>query len=189
MFFYFEKILKETEFQGYPIITASNNPNLIGYVNRSDLLKGIRNFDLLEKGKKKYHFSDDTFVYFDEPTLKNVQPASSTTELVPEEALYLSHVVDQTPLGVDPSVSMEFVLDMFKKLGIRLIVVKRLGKLLGILTKKDLLRILESPISISQHAPDLFIPVSAPDESDVPISTTTHRFKTLTFDEEMELLR
>jgi CBS domain-containing protein len=94
----------------------------------------------------------------------------------------------KTPLGVDPSVSMEFVLDLFKKMGIRIIVIKKLGKLFGILTKKDLLRILEAPaphlLATSVH--ELFIPS---ENENSPISATIHRYKQLTLDEEMELLR
>ena len=42
---------------------------------------------------------------------------------------------DQTP--------MEIVIDMFRKLGLRQILVTRNGRLLGIITKKDILRFMK----------------------------------------------
>jgi hypothetical protein len=140
----------------------------------------------------EYH--DDTPIHFDEPFLSEPTIETSTTPIdVQPSIIHLSHLVDSTPLGVDPSVSMEFVLDLFKKMGLRLIVIKKLGKLLGIITKKDLLRLLESPhpVSFTQTSlPNLFIPLEGnEDAEESPQSTTTHRYKTLTLDEEMELLR
>lgn len=41
-------------------------------------------------------------------------------------------VTDQTP--------METVIDMFRKLGLRQVIVTKNGRLLGIITKKDILR-------------------------------------------------
>jgi chloride channel 3/4/5 len=35
------KLLQETPFQGFPIISSLNNPNIVGYINRSDVVKGI----------------------------------------------------------------------------------------------------------------------------------------------------
>jgi CBS domain-containing protein len=154
-----------------------------------------------EKGKRQCNATDSTLVFFDDPIQSDIsvtQRGSATEIEIESSSLSLAYLVDQvyqtdkTPLGIDPAVSMEFVLDLFKKMGLRLIVIKKLGKLLGILTKKDLLRILEAPI-ISINASsveDLFNPIPiVGDEDDAPTSTTTHRYKQLTLDEEMELLR
>jgi len=44
---------------------------------------------------------------------------------------------------VDENVTAEFILDLFKKLGSRCILVERHDKLKGIITKKDILRHIE----------------------------------------------
>ena len=38
---------------------------------------------------------------------------------------------------------MDYVLDLFQKMGPRYILVKKMGKLLGLMTKKDLLDVIE----------------------------------------------
>jgi chloride channel 3/4/5 len=42
--FEIDQILRETQFQGYPIISSRQNANIIGYINRSDLVSGISTF-------------------------------------------------------------------------------------------------------------------------------------------------
>ncbi|KAJ3392558.1 glycerol ethanol, ferric requiring protein [Lobulomyces angularis] len=58
------------------------------------------------------------------------------------QSLNLTYYMDSTPLSVHPKVSVELVMDMFKKLGPRKIIVKQMGLLKGIITKKDLLVIM-----------------------------------------------
>ncbi|TPX62521.1 hypothetical protein PhCBS80983_g00259 [Powellomyces hirtus] len=53
--------------------------------------------------------------------------------------LQLVSFLDRAPLHVHPKVSIELVMDLFKKLGPRYIIVLHMGKLKGILTKKDIL--------------------------------------------------
>ena len=47
--------------------------------------------------------------------------------------------MDKTPISVNPQVTAAFVLDIFKKVGPRYIIVKKRGKLVGLITKKDVL--------------------------------------------------
>lgn len=49
-------------------------------------------------------------------------------------------VTEQTP--------METVIDMFRKLGLRQVLVSKHGCLLGIITKKDILRFMKTPDEI-----------------------------------------
>ncbi|KAJ3013322.1 glycerol ethanol, ferric requiring protein [Thoreauomyces humboldtii] len=53
--------------------------------------------------------------------------------------LQLSSFLDRSPLFVHPKMSVELVMDLFKKLGPRYIVVQYQGKLKGLITKKDIL--------------------------------------------------
>lgn len=57
------------------------------------------------------------------------------------DALDLGNWVDQTPLSVPPSMPLEVVMDLFKKMGPRVILVtNRQGSLEGLVTVKDLLK-------------------------------------------------
>lgn len=46
----------------------------------------------------------------------------------------------QAPITITDQTPMETVIDMFRKLGLRQTLVTRSGKLLGIITKKDVLK-------------------------------------------------
>uniref|UniRef100_A0A183HLG7 CBS domain-containing protein n=1 Tax=Onchocerca flexuosa TaxID=387005 RepID=A0A183HLG7_9BILA len=48
-------------------------------------------------------------------------------------------LIDLAPMTVTDQTPMETVIDMFRKLGLRQVLVTRNGRLLGIITKKDIL--------------------------------------------------
>ncbi len=50
-----------------------------------------------------------------------------------------SQVMDKTPISVHCRTPVEYIMDIFKKVGPRYVVVKEQGRLAGIITKKDLL--------------------------------------------------
>lgn len=52
----------------------------------------------------------------------------------------LRHIVDASPFTATDSTPMEIVVEMFRKLGLRQLLIIHNGKLLGIITKKDVLR-------------------------------------------------
>ncbi|KAF7637327.1 Chloride channel protein [Meloidogyne graminicola] len=53
--------------------------------------------------------------------------------------LYINHIMDVAPMTVADQTPMETVIDMFRKLGLRGTLVTNNGRLLGIITKKDIL--------------------------------------------------
>jgi CBS domain-containing protein len=115
-----QDILKVTDYVGYPVVGPESN--LVGYVSRKDL-----KVNLLPSLKISFEVDGG-----DDPYTLN-----------------LSHIVDRTPLAVDPSVPIEFVIDIFKKIGVSVIIVKKFGKLCGyyvlmnsIITKKDIIALL-----------------------------------------------
>lgn len=146
-----EAILDETHFQGYPVISSINEPHIIGYITRSDIEYA------LDSIKKDYGIDPNALVFFKElesetePThlssdlLKDV-PDSVVSEyaspftLTPSRVVDLSGLMDSTPLGIDPNLPLDTVIDIFTKLGPRIILVKVNGKLRGIITKKDILK-------------------------------------------------
>ncbi len=56
------------------------------------------------------------------------------------DELELGAWVDQTPLSVPPAMALEVVMDLFKKMGPRVILVAKYGKLAGLVTVKDVLK-------------------------------------------------
>jgi chloride channel 3/4/5 len=81
--------LESNDFTGYPVITSKSDPSLVGYVSRKDLLDNLI------------------------PSLK-----ITFTKPPDPDGLDLSRLIDRTPLSVDPRVPIEFVADLFKKLGV-----------------------------------------------------------------------
>jgi chloride channel 3/4/5 len=74
------------------------------------------------------------------PSLKE-SPVSSASETAsdPRQFLDFKSWIDQTPVTVSPKCPMEIVLELFRKLGLRYVLVTYQGRLEGLLTKKDLL--------------------------------------------------
>ncbi|CAO1630756.1 unnamed protein product [Sympodiomycopsis kandeliae] len=89
-------------------------------------------------------------------------PQDKTFTPLSLEALELGKWVDQTPLSVAPSMPLEVVMDLFKKMGPRVILVtNRQGSLEGLVTVKDLLK----HIAAQEHA-DALAAQAARDASD-----------------------
>jgi len=130
---YLKRILNETEYQGYPIVDKDDY--VTGYITRSDLKTGLER-NLLVNDNSICRFGD----------LKNV--GSSTNNLSNSRDHEVRNVdfrpfFDATPICVDENVTAEFIIDLFKKLGSRCIIVVRHDKLRGIITKKDILKNIE----------------------------------------------
>ncbi|CAG8705620.1 16127_t:CDS:2, partial [Acaulospora morrowiae] len=48
--------------------------------------------------------------------------------------------MDQTPITISHKFPMEMVIELFRKMGLRYVLVTKNGQLLGLITKKDVLR-------------------------------------------------
>jgi chloride channel 3/4/5 len=146
-----EDILLQTSFQGYPVISSIVQPNIIGYITRSDIEYA------LDTIKKDFGIDPNALVFFKElesdaassggslDLLKEVPDSVvseyvSPSEFTPSRVINLSGIMDHTPLACDPNLPVDTVIDMFTKLGLRFILVKVNGKLKGIITKKDILK-------------------------------------------------
>ena len=177
-----EAILKDFDFRGFPIIESYENPSLIGYIARQDLSFAIRRaadtirlypeikllfddtlqqetFDssrTRETNISSFEVPNRSFVAFESNNhvrdeVQGVDVSDST--LREFTSVNLVNYVDHPPLGVDPRVPIELVIDLFKKLGPRVVIVKQNGKLCGIITKKDLLTLIVENSSCSYGIP------------------------------------
>ncbi|XP_060653570.1 LOW QUALITY PROTEIN: H(+)/Cl(-) exchange transporter 5 [Drosophila nasuta] len=121
-----ENLLKETEHNGYPVVVSRENQYLVGFVLRRDLNLAIGNAKRLIEG-----INSNSIVLF-----TSTQP----TQNLGPQPLKLKKILDMAPITVTDQTPMETVVDMFRKLGLRQTLVTHNGRLLGVITKKDVLR-------------------------------------------------
>ncbi|KAK6627433.1 H(+)/Cl(-) exchange transporter 3 [Polyplax serrata] len=121
-----ESILRETEHNGFPVVVSRESQYLVGFVLRRDLLLAISNGRRTLEG-----ISGQSLVVF------NTIPPGQTLGPAP---LKLKRILDMAPITITDQTPMETVIDMFRKLGLRQTLVTHNGRLLGVITKKDVLR-------------------------------------------------
>ncbi|TMS02106.1 H(+)/Cl(-) exchange transporter 3 [Larimichthys crocea] len=119
--------INETSYNGFPVIVSKESQRLVGFALRRDITIAIENARRKQEG-----IMLNSRVYFTQhaPTL----PADSP------RPLKLRSILDMSPFTVTDHTPMEIVVDIFRKLGLRQCLVTHNGRLLGIITKKDILR-------------------------------------------------
>ncbi|EAZ63070.2 voltage-gated chloride channel [Scheffersomyces stipitis CBS 6054] len=113
-----KQTLSKTTFRGYPLIQSSANPKIVGFVSRADLEYVIHNYDGV---------SDTTKCNF-----SNTDRSDSMIDFKP--------ILNRSPLTVNIDCPLEYVLEVFVKMGPRYILIENEGNLVGIITRKDILR-------------------------------------------------
>uniref|UniRef100_A0A9J8DH51 Chloride channel protein n=1 Tax=Cyprinus carpio carpio TaxID=630221 RepID=A0A9J8DH51_CYPCA len=122
-----QNIISQTSCNGFPVIVSKESQRLVGFALRRDITIAIENARRKQEG-----IMLNSRVYFTQhaPTL----PADSP------RPLKLRSILDMSPFTVTDHTPMEIVVDIFRKLGLRQCLVTHNGRLLGIITKKDILR-------------------------------------------------
>ncbi|KAL1643754.1 glycerol ethanol, ferric requiring protein [Diplodia intermedia] len=137
-----EKILANNEFSGYPIVEDRTSKTLLGYIGRIELRYAIdraRRLQSLPPTAKCFFTPGSLAVQ----TPSNLAPAISFDTMVATSAqmtIDMSRFVDPTPLAVHPRLPLETVMELFKKMGPRVILVEYRGRLTGLITIKDCLK-------------------------------------------------
>uniref|UniRef100_A0A2C9JMF3 Chloride channel protein n=1 Tax=Biomphalaria glabrata TaxID=6526 RepID=A0A2C9JMF3_BIOGL len=121
-----ESLLRNTEHNGFPVVVSRESQYLVGFVLRRDLNLAIANARKTSEG-----VVSNSIIYF--------------TGHVPVDPngpapLKLRKILDMAPVTITDQTPMETVVEMFRKLGLRQTLVTHNGRLLGIITKKDVLR-------------------------------------------------
>ncbi|OON16746.1 CBS domain protein [Opisthorchis viverrini] len=123
-----EALLSLSDVKGFPVVVSQHSLYLVGWVTRRDL-----RWTLDRERQLDTNIVEDSPVYF-----------VSSADIAPDDSdlpqLNLHSIVDLSPTTVTDQTPMDTVLDYFRKLGLRQILVTHNGRLLGILTKKDVLR-------------------------------------------------
>uniref|UniRef100_A0A336MTH3 Chloride channel protein n=1 Tax=Culicoides sonorensis TaxID=179676 RepID=A0A336MTH3_CULSO len=122
-----ETLLKETEHNGYPVVVSKESQYLVGFVLRRDLNLAIANAKRMIEG-----ITSNSLVLF--------TSSNAVVQNLGPPPLKLKKILDMAPITVTDQTPMETVVDMFRKLGLRQTLVTHNGRLLGVITKKDVLR-------------------------------------------------
>lgn len=107
--------LTKTNCRGFPVIKSPSDPKVVGFVLRTDA----------ELALLTLTYPDDTKVFFDAGLV----------------GVNLASIVNTSPITVKVDVKLEYLLEIFVKLGPRYVLVQTSdGALAGIVTQKDILR-------------------------------------------------
>lgn len=89
-----------------------------------------------------------------------------------EDVLELGRWVEQNPLLVQPTMPLEVVMDLFKKMGPRVILVTQAGQLAGLVTVKDLLKVIASQEKAEMRAMEMERSMASSTSSLMPLPTS-----------------
>ncbi|THZ85995.1 CLC voltage-gated chloride channel [Aureobasidium pullulans] len=138
-----EKLLEDTKYSGYPIVEDATSMMLVGYAGRTELRYA------LDRARRDQMATPRTKCFFI-PVAGHVPITPSTPNPAVhfdylsassnQSSVDLSKFIDATPITVHPRLPLETVMELFKKLGPRVILVEYRGRLTGLITVKDCLK-------------------------------------------------
>ncbi|KAK5117242.1 hypothetical protein LTR62_005859 [Meristemomyces frigidus] len=136
-----ERVLKATKFQGFPVVDTAETQTLLGYIGRTELRYA------LDRAKREQMVRSTAKCFFapQDGPLTATTPSAAFPSVSFDDMIDVAHVdfsrfVDPTPLAVHPRLPLETVMELFKKLGPRVILVEHRGRLTGLVTVKDCLK-------------------------------------------------
>ncbi|XP_016425725.1 H(+)/Cl(-) exchange transporter 5-like [Sinocyclocheilus rhinocerous] len=122
-----ERLIADTTYSGFPVVISQLSQRLVGFVLRRDLFISLENARRHQDGVVSV--SAVLFTECESPASPGAPPA-----------VKLRSILDLSPFTVTVHTPMEIVVDIFRKLGLRQCLVIQNGRLLGIITKKDILK-------------------------------------------------
>ncbi|KAI4280752.1 MAG: hypothetical protein L6R38_004217 [Xanthoria sp. 2 TBL-2021] len=138
-----EQLMAQNKYQGFPVVEDRTSKILIGYIGRTELRYAI------DRSKKESFVSSNAKCFFTQPPASAAQTPSVTAPPVTFDAIEdasgqqsvdFSRFIDPVPLAVHPRLPLETVMELFKKMGPRVILVEYRGRLAGLVTVKDCLK-------------------------------------------------
>ncbi|KAL1999831.1 hypothetical protein VTN02DRAFT_3905 [Thermoascus thermophilus] len=152
-----EHLLNDNKFQGFPIVEDRSSKTLLGYIGRTELRYAI------DQAKREGPLSPTAMCAFTKEAAEALlsRPASVASQQTSRtfddiETAVGRHFVDfsryvDTPLSVHPRLPLETVMELFKKMGPRVILVEYRGRLTGLVTVKDCLKY-QFKVEAEEHA-------------------------------------
>jgi chloride channel 3/4/5 len=135
-----ESLLDDGQYQGFPIIEEPQTMILAGYIGRTELRYAIN------RVRRDRAVSPDAKCYFGTPSSSSVATPSALPPVVtsdvsiPSSSVDFSRFIDPTPVTVHPRLQLETVMELFRKIGPRVILIEYRGRLEGLVTVKDCLK-------------------------------------------------
>ena len=138
-----EELVRKKPVQGFPFVESEYSNILIGYIGQTELRYAI------DRARKDLGATSDSPVVFT-PTDGGVAPLTprpdrqertfqEAAESAGQAPMDLSKYVE-TPITVHPRLPLETVMELFKKLGPRVILIEYRGRVAGLVTVKDVLK-------------------------------------------------
>lgn len=133
-----EELLKQKQYQGFPIVENHESKILLGYIGSTELQYGI------DRARREGMVAPNATCVFASSSTDS-EPDSASTPAVTFDGITartadFSIYVDKTPLTVHPRLPLETVMELFKKMGPRVILVEHRGQVNGLVTVKDCLK-------------------------------------------------
>lgn len=135
-----ERLLAQDKYKGFPIVEDTHTKVLVGYIGRTELRYAI------DRVRKERSVSNDTKCYFTTPTsaaptnISSFHASSSNLDIVAGTPIDLTRFIDATPVTAHPRLPLETVMELFRKIGPRVILIEYRGRLTGLVTIKDCLK-------------------------------------------------
>lgn len=134
-----EELLAKDDYQGLPIVEDEASKILVGYIGRTELKYAI---DRVRRQRSVRPDAKCTFA--PSAGMPAVTPVTPTVTITSDGAsatsIDFSRYVDTTPVTVHPRLPLETVMELFQKIGPRVILIEYHGKLTGLVTVKDCLK-------------------------------------------------
>lgn len=139
-----EDLLKQPKYQGFPIVEDLHTRVLVGYIGRTELRYAI---DRLRR-ERALTISPEARCNFSPPAVNTVTPITPTVTInsaadfatSSSTSVDFSRYVDATPVTVHPRLPLETVMELFRKIGPRVVLIEHHGRLQGLVTVKDCLK-------------------------------------------------
>ncbi|KAH9284226.1 H(+)/Cl(-) exchange transporter 4 [Echinococcus granulosus] len=131
-----EELLQRSDHNGFPVVESLTSRHLVGFVSRTDLVRAL---DLHRPHSLRRHGVKSIVCFTDRAPLLDPSNRLDTPEDFPL-LVDVRNVVDLSPTTLTQATPASTIFDVFKSLGLRQVLVTHLGRVTGIITKKDVLR-------------------------------------------------
>lgn len=146
-----QKILDDTSYSTFPIIESADHPVLIGYIGHTELqyaLTKVRQQTMLPAESKISFVQLDTEEEGEEEEAAELSEPTATTPFfrtfrdasTSYSTVDFSPYTEPAPMTVHPRLPLETTMELFQKMGPRVILVEHHGILEGLITVKDCLK-------------------------------------------------
>lgn len=134
-----EQLLSKDQYQGFPIVEDNASKILVGYIGRTELRYAI------DRVRRERPINPNAKCVFAPPVAHHpITPITPTvtisTDSMSSTSLDFSRYIDATPVTAHPRLPLETVMELFRKIGPRVILIEYHGKLSGLVTVKDCLK-------------------------------------------------